>query len=455
MEARARRSTDVLRIVGQRRLSGSVAVSGAKNAALPIMAASILASEPIELTRVPQVADVRWLAGLLDQLGIDANFQGAGSLRLATRDAKPVRAPRRFVARMRASVCVLGPLLAKRRRAIVPLPGGCRIGPRPIDLHLRGLAALGAELSYANGRIVARARRLRGATLEMSGPNGSTVTGTANVLCAATLASGQTVLRGAALEPEIVDLGRFLIALGARIEGLGTSTIEIRGVDELGGANHELIPDRIEAGTVLAAVVATGGQATINGVDVSHLEAALAALESCGVAVSRGKNSVSIHSPEELRPIELCASPYPGFPTDLQAQFTALACHARGTSRIGDEVFATRFAHLPELRRLGARVALRKGSALIQGGFPLRGARLQATDLRASAALVVAALSAPGTSIVGGLEHLDRGYENLSGKLAALGAQVARMALAGDRTLGRSSNLAWVSGCGVVAASAP
>jgi UDP-N-acetylglucosamine 1-carboxyvinyltransferase len=387
-----------------------------------------------------------------------------------TIDARPLAstAPtERFVQRMRASFCVLGPLLARHGRARVPLPGGCRIGPRPVDLHLKGLTALGADIRVVDGLVIARAARLRGARLSLVGPHGPTVTGTANVLCAATLARGTTIVEGAAIEPEIVDLARFLNSLGARIEGLGTPTLEIRGVDQLGGARHELIADRIEAATLLAAGLITAGRVTVERIDPAHLTAVLEVFADMGADVDVAADRVTVsrydhsgHDPSHsarLRPIDVTARPYPGVPTDMQAQLMALAAVADGTSTVADAVFGERFRHVPQLRRMGARldsgtgVASRRtsfdspgataglpssvslepalvhdGGITIRGVAQLRGARVVASDLRASAALVLAALAARGTTHVERLHHLDRGYEGLEQKLRSLGATIRR-----------------------------
>ena len=407
-------------------LSGRVAVGGSKNAVLPMMAASILASEPVRLEGVPQVADVRTLRRVLGELGVSVRG-AAGTLVLQTVDSSPVRARYELVRRMRASFCVLGPLLARRGRAVVSLPGGCRIGDRPVDLHLKGLAALGAELRLEHGYVVARARRLTGATIDLSGPHGPTVTGTANVLCAAVLARGETVLAGAAIEPEIVDLGRLLNALGARISGLGTPTLRIRGVDALGGAAHRVIPDRIEAATLLLAAAITRGSATVTGVVPKHLAAILAKLRAAGFAVRCGPDWVAIAADGPPRAANLTAEPYPGVPTDVQAQWTALMCVAGGRSMVRDRVFAERFLHVAELRRLGAKIRRCPGAAVAHGVGRLKGAAVTAFDLRASAALVLAGLAAEGCTVIRRAEHLDRGYERLEQKLGQLGARIRRV----------------------------
>jgi len=399
-----------------------VRVSGSKNAALPIMAAAILAEGPVRLQGVPRLADVATLSLVLRSLGLRVEHTADGDLRLETIDPEPVRAEYELVRRMRASFCVLGPLLARRGRAVVPLPGGCNIGHRPVDLHLKGLAALGAELKIEHGNVVAHADRLVGATIDLAGPHGSTVTGTANVLCAAVLAWGETIITGAAREPEIVDLGRFLIALGARIEGLGTPTIRVVGVDRLGNATHRVIPDRIEAATLLLAAAITGGEATVTGVVPRHLAQVLTALRATGCRIETGEDHVTIAAGRPIRPIHVTASAYPGIPTDIQAQWMALLSLARGRSIVRDEVFPERFMHVAELSRLGAHIECRGGKAVVTGVENLTGAEVTATDLRASAALVLAGLAAEGEIIVHRIDHLERGYERLEEKLNHLGA---------------------------------
>lgn len=418
---------DAFSITGGVPLSGTVTASGAKNAALPIMAAAILASEPVRLARVPQLADVDTMSLLLGHLGVEVAYRGGGEIEIRTVDAQPIRAADHLVRRMRASFCVLGPLLARRGRAVVPLPGGCRIGDRPVDLHLKGLAALGAELRIEQGRVIARARRLRGARIDLLGPRGPTVTGTANVMSAAVVAEGVTIIEGAAREPEIVDLGRFLGTLGARIEGLGTSTLVISGVRELGGGTHRVIADRIEAGTLLLAATITRGTITIESVEPQHLSCALAALAETGAQITASGASISLSAPDRPRPLNLMASPHPGLPTDLQSQFMALLALAEGRSQLGDAVFPERFRHAVELRRMGARIHRRGPSVFLRGVDQLQGAAVTASDLRASAALVLAGLAARGRTLVRRIHHLDRGYEQLEVKLRSLGARIDRL----------------------------
>jgi UDP-N-acetylglucosamine 1-carboxyvinyltransferase len=414
------------RILGGTPLEGTVEASGSKNAALPIMAASILAEEPVRLERIPQVDDVRTLAEVLAELGVRTEVVD-GMLQLTTVDPTAVRARFELVRRMRASFCVLGPLLARRREAVVSLPGGCNIGPRPIDLHLKGLTALGAKVEIQEGYVVARADRLYGADIDLSGPRGPTVTGTANVLSAAVLAHGGSVIEGAATEPEIVELGEFLRSLGARIEGLGTRTLYVTGVEQLGGTTHRIGPDRIEAGTLLLAAAITGGRATVTGIVSEHLHAVLQLLHKAGFTIQGSKDRVTLTSHGRPKAVNVTAQPYPGIPTDLQAQWTAMLTLAGGSSMIRDRVFPGRFAHVDELNRLGARIELADSTAMVTGVECLTGAHVTASDLRASAALVLAGLAAKGRTVVHHIEHLDRGYQRLDQKLARLGARIERL----------------------------
>ena len=417
---------ECLRVAGGVRLHGTVACSGSKNAALPIMAASILVDGPTVLSGVPDLVDVDSLSLLLGQLGVEVKRDVLGDLHLATVDSHPTTAEYELVRRMRASFCVLGPLLARRGRAVVSLPGGCNIGTRPVDLHLAGLHALGAELRIERGYVIAEAKQLRGARIDLRGPHGSTVTGTANVMSAATLAAGQTIINGAAIEPEIVDLGQFLIAAGAEISGLGTDTLEIMGVERLQGVLYPIIPDRIEAATLLIAAAMTQGTVSVDGARPEHLTAVLDALSAAGVDVARGHDKITVHAGSRPRPVDLIARPYPGIPTDVQAQMMALLALAEGTSHIADDVFPDRCQHIDELNRLGARIERRGKLAIIDGVRRLSGAEVLASDLRATAALVLAGLTATHETTIHGIEHLDRGYERLEVKLAELGAQVER-----------------------------
>jgi UDP-N-acetylglucosamine 1-carboxyvinyltransferase len=414
-------------------LAGAVRASGSKNAALPMMAASILAEGPVQLDGVPDLADVDTLGLLLAELGVRSLRTPGGSMVLETVDWKPVEASYELVRRMRASFCVVGPLVAKRGRAVVPLPGGCNIGPRPVDLHLAGLGALGADLQIQGGYVVARACKLNGANVHLTGSRGPSVTGTANVLSAAVLADGITTITGAAVEPEIVDLGNFLTRMGARIEGLGTSTLVITGVRQLEGTTYRVIPDRIEAATLLLAGAITRGNVTVNGVTAAHLGSVLRTLRTAGLAVRISKNQVTLQCARAACPVVVTAQPYPGIPSDLQAQWMALLCLARGRSMVRDCVFPYRFKHVDELRRLGAKIDLRGSIALIDGVKCLRGASVTASDLRASAALILAGLAAHGQTTVHQIHHLDRGYQRLEEKLSALGAAIRRVGVTRDR----------------------
>jgi len=409
-------------------LSGTVRVGGSKNAALPIMAASILAAEPVRLEGVPWLLDVETLSMVLRELGVEVTRTLDDGLLLETVDSRPVRADYELVRRMRASFCVLGPLLARRGRAVVSLPGGCNIGPRPVDLHLAGLAALGAELRIEHGYVVAEAKRLIGTRIHLAGPQGPTVTGTANVLTAAVLAEGETIISGAAIEPEIVDLGRFLIGLGAQIEGLGTPTLRIVGVSRLHGGNYRIIPDRIEAATLLLAGAITGGTVTVTGVVPEQLAAVLYKLSQAGFDLLVAKDEITLVATRPPQPVDITALPYPGVPSDVQAQWMALLALACGRSTVSDRVFATRFLHIAELNRLGARIDLCDSTAVVTGVDRLTGAVVTASDLRASAALVLAGLAAHGETRIDEIHHLDRGYDRLDAKLTQLGARIERVA---------------------------
>ena len=435
---------DVFRIRGGVPLQGTLPVAGSKNAALPILAATILADGPVTLRNVPRLTDVAALVRLLEQLGlaVDADRDAADCLRISEGDSLPRLVRHKPARRIRATFCTLGPLLARRGRAVVPLPGGCRIGRRPVDIHLKGLAALGAEIRIEQGYVIARAKRLHGARVSLAGPHGPTVTGTANLLAAATLARGETTLLDAAREPEIVDLGRFLIAMGARIEGLGSSTLHIRGVERLVGCDYCVIPDRIEAATLLIAGMITGGSVSLTNVVPAHLAAVLDLLDDAGVRIDVGPDWLRLAAPRFVRPMRVVARPYPGMPTDVQPQLTALAAIARGKSYINDEVFPQRFAHMRELARLGADICGAAGGAAVRGVRQLSGARVAATDLRGGAALVLAALAAEGTTIVRRIDHLDRGYERFERKLRAVGAHIERHAeLPAERLAPRAANV--------------
>ena len=418
---------DMFVIRGGVPLSGSVAVSGSKNSALPIMAATLAVDGPAVLRRVPDLMDVRTLTSLLQGLGSRVERDACGDLVLEVIDDQPCLADYELVRKMRASVCVLGPLLGRRRRACVSLPGGCNIGHRPIDLHLKGLSALGADIRIERGYVIAEARRLRGARIYLGGPFGSTVTGTCNVMCAAVFAEGVTTIEAAACEPEVVDLGRFLISAGADIEGLGTPNIRVQGGAVLHGCTHSVIPDRIEAATLMIAAPLTSGRIEIEGANASHLTAVIETLRNMGVVIEENGDRLCVDGRHELRPADCNALPYPAVPTDVQAQFSALLTQADGISVVSDKIFPDRFMHLSELARMGAVIRREGASAIVAGPSLLSGASVMASDLRASAALVLAALAARGPSVVRRIYHLDRGYEHFELKLKALGADVQRL----------------------------
>lgn len=418
---------DMFVIRGGTPLSGEVAVSGAKNAALPIMAAALAADGPCRLKNVPDLVDVRTLSTLLGELGTTVRREESGDLLLTNANLTPCVAAYEQVRRMRASICVLGPLLARRGRACVSLPGGCNIGHRPIDLHLKGLAALGADIRIERGYVIAEAPRLRGASIYLGGAFGSTVTGTCNVMSAAVFAEGITTIEAAACEPEVVDLGRFLNAMGARISGLGTPFLRIEGVERLTGAEYTVIPDRIEAATLMIAAAITRGTITLQNVCAEHMTAVIEKLREIGVTISVAGTTARVESPNHFNPVDCIALPYPGIPTDVQAQLTALLSTVEGISIVTDKVFPDRFMHVSELLRLGARIRREGNSAIVCGSGRLSGASVMASDLRASAALVLAALAADGETIVRRIYHLDRGYDRLEDKLSQLGAEVRRI----------------------------
>ncbi|MCZ6699853.1 MAG: UDP-N-acetylglucosamine 1-carboxyvinyltransferase [Planctomycetota bacterium] len=418
---------DQFLINGGQRLRGSLTVNGSKNAALPIMAASILTEGETVLKGVPNLDDVQTLCHLLKQLGVNATRDAEGNLRLKVEDEMNCHAEYDLVRRMRASVCVMGPLLAKRRQARVALPGGCNIGDRPVNLHLQGLKALGADVELVSGDIHLKAKKLRGAEVFLGGPFGSTVLGTANVMMAATLAEGATVIEGAACEPEVIDLADYLNACGARIIGQGTTRIKIEGVSELHGSEHTVIPDRIEAGTLMIAVAITNGDAVISNCRVDHLLAVVDRLRAVGVIVEKKADGTQISSSRRLEPITVTTQPYPGFPTDLQAQIMALLCLADGNSIITEKIFPDRFVHVAELNRMGAKLRKEGPVVLVEGVKRLVGAPVMASDLRASAALVLAALIAKGQTRISRVYHIDRGYESIEKRLNAVGADIKRV----------------------------
>ena len=411
-----------LLIEGGTPLRGEVRISAAKNAALPLLCAALLSEEAIVLDNVPHLADVVTIRALLERLGAQIADDG-GSTAIRTRRLTSVEAPYDLVSTMRASVLVLGPLLARAGRARVAMPGGCAIGGRPIDLHLRGLERLGADISLAGGYVEAHAARLKGARVVF---DLVTVTGTENLMMAAVLAEGTTVLENCAREPEIPDLARLLTKMGARIQGAGTERIEIEGVRELGGARHRIIPDRVEAGTFLVAGAITGGEVTIREVVPDHLTAVLAKLEATGARLDVGPDWIRVQALDRPRPTDVVTNPFPGFATDMQAQMMALLGLADGSSVVTETIFENRFMHAAELRRLGASIEIEGNRAVIRGVPDYQGAPVMATDIRASASLVLAGLAASGMTEVSRVYHLDRGYEGIEGKLAALGAGIRR-----------------------------
>jgi len=403
-------------------LEGSVAVSAAKNATLPALAASLLTADPVVIPNVPGLNDVNTMITLLETLGACVQRTGGQTRVRVERVASDV-ASYELVSTMRASVLVLGPLVARHGSARVALPGGCAIGVRPIDQHLKGLARLGAEVAIENGYIVARASRLKGARIIA---DLVTVTGTENLMMAAVLASGTTVIENAAREPEVSDLAALLTAMGARIQGAGTDRIEIDGVVELGGATHRVVPDRIEAATLIVAGAITGGDVTVTDLVPEHLSAVLAKLQDCGVPLQTGPTWVRVRGAERPRPADVITSPFPGFPTDMQAQLMTLLGLADGQSRVTETIFENRFMHVAELDRMGARIETDGSTAVIRGVAAYQGAEVMASDLRASAALVLAGLAAKGRTRISRVYHLDRGYERLESKLAGLGARIER-----------------------------
>jgi UDP-N-acetylglucosamine 1-carboxyvinyltransferase len=414
---------EILRIQGGTRLDGSVPVSGAKNAALPILFAGILSDRPSTLRNVPDLADIKTTLKVLETLGIQVHRVG-DRVTLHGDRLTSTEAPYDLVRTMRASVLVLGPLLARAGEAKVSLPGGCAIGARPVDFHLSALEKLGATFEIEGGYIQGRAPQgLRGAIMELPFPS---VGATENALMAASLASGSSEIKNAACEPEIVDLARALRSMGARIEGEGTSIIRIEGVPSLGGMDHSIAPDRVEAATFLCAGLISRGRVRVTGINPIDLGSALSVLESMGSKIQKGADWVEAEYHAALLPAEIKTEPFPGFPTDMQAQFMALMTQAEGTSRIQETIFENRFMHVPELVRLGARIRTQGNEAMVEGPTRLSGATVMATDLRASASLVIAGIAAAGETVVRRIYHLDRGYENLELKLSALGAQIHR-----------------------------
>lgn len=415
---------DKLEIVGGAPLHGEVVISGAKNAALPILAASLLGEGPSLLHNLPQLNDVSTSIKLLRSVGAEVTFHNGSSIEINADTTNEFVAPYDLVKTMRASILVLGPLLARFGRADVSLPGGCAIGARPVNLHVQGLAALGADISIVDGYVRARAEQLRGARMVL---DTVTVTGTENLIMAATLARGESIIENAAREPEVVDLCRYLVAMGAKIEGAGTSIVRVTGVERLRGASWTVMPDRIETGTYLVGAAITGGHVRVKRARPGDLDAVLQKLREAGAAVEEGESSIEVDmSGQRPQAVDISTAPYPGFPTDMQAQFCALNAVAQGTAAITETIFENRFQHALELQRMGANLTIKGNTVILRGVERLTAAQVMATDLRASASLVLAGLAARGTTLVDRIYHIDRGYECIEEKLAQLGARIKR-----------------------------
>jgi len=416
---------DSLMIKGGRPLHGEVTISGAKNSVLPIMAATLLTREPCVIHRVPDLSDVKFMGQILASLGAQVKLEGSTVRVQAAKIAG--YGDYDLIRKMRGSICILGPLMARLHKAQVSLPGGCVIGARPVDLHLKGMRALGAKVTIESGYIHCAAPKLAGGEVFLGGRAGPTVLGTANVMMAATLAEGQTVIESAACEPEVVDLANFLNAMGAKISGAGSPSITITGVKELHGAEHEVIPDRVETATFALAAAATDGEVTVHGARMDHIGAVLDKMREAGVKIDRTGKSFKVRRGGPLKPIDIITQPYAGFPTDAQAQMMVLMAVTSGIGIITERIFESRFMHVSELARLGAEIAIEGSSAIVKGGRKLSGAPVMASDLRASAALVMAGMVARGKTIVKRIYHLDRGYENIDAKLRKLGAFIERV----------------------------
>ena len=417
---------DIFRISGGNPLHGKVKVSGSKNSALPLFAASLLTEEETILENVPDLSDVNFMAEILAELGADVTRISSNSWSIKPSSIVHY-APYELVRKMRASICLLGPLVARLKRAEIPMPGGCVIGNRPIDLHVRALEALGAKVELSGGIVKVNGKNISGNSVFIGGRHGSTVTGTANAVMLAVLTPGCTILEGSACEPEITDLCHMLQAMGANIEGIGSHLLKIEGVEKLNGCKHRVIPDRIEAGTYVLAGAITGGELTIEGINAAHMGSFLDLLKTAGLNLDYQNQSIKIFNKLDLSPLEVVTLPFPGFPTDLQAQICALACITDGLSVITERVYPSRFMHVPELLRMGAHISIEGSSAIIRGTKRLTGAPVMASDLRASAALILAGLAAEGETWVQRIYHLDRGYETFEKKLQKLGAKVERL----------------------------
>jgi UDP-N-acetylglucosamine 1-carboxyvinyltransferase len=406
-------------------LHGEVTISGSKNAALPIMAATLLTDEPCVIRRVPDLSDTRFMVKILESLGATAKLEN-GTLTVHAKKIKGY-ADYDLVRKMRGSICIAGPLLGRLKKARISLPGGCIIGARPINLHLKGFEALGVKIKIEGGYIDATAKKITGNSMFLGGRAGPTVLGTANIMMAAALGDGITVIESAACEPEVVDVANFLNAMGAKIQGAGGPTVTIEGVPKLHGAEHEVIPDRIEAATFVIAAAATNGEITVKGARADHLRAVIDKLNEVNVSVERKGADLVVKRKGKLKPVDITTLPYSGFPTDVQAQMMALLVLVPGISIITERIFESRFMHVSELARLGADIEIEGPSAIVKGGKPLSGAPVMASDLRASAALVIAGLAAKGSTMVNRIYHLDRGYEKMDEKLKQLGARIQRV----------------------------
>jgi UDP-N-acetylglucosamine 1-carboxyvinyltransferase len=415
---------DKLLIQGGSPLHGEVSISGAKNAALPILCASLLSAEPLHITNLPHLNDVSTMLRLIGQMGVEVTMDGNDGLILDSHGLSNPAAPYDMVKTMRASILVLGPLLARCGEAKVSLPGGCAIGARPVDQHIKGLQAMGAEIHVENGYVLAKARRLKGARIVT---DMVTVTGTENLMMAAVLAEGETVIENAAREPEVLDLANCLISMGAHISGAGTDSIKIRGVERLHGASHAIMPDRIETGTYLCAGAVTRGAIRLTNTSADYLDSVLQKLREAGCDVSAEGDGITLKAPQRLKAVSIRTEPYPAFPTDMQAQIMAINCVAEGSAAIRETIFENRFMHAVELIRLGADIKIDANNALVTGVRHLDGATVMATDLRASASLVIAGLVAQGETLIERIYHLDRGYERIEEKLTRLGASVRRV----------------------------
>jgi UDP-N-acetylglucosamine 1-carboxyvinyltransferase len=418
---------DVFKVSGSGPLHGQIEVGGAKNAALPILAATLLTDETVVLRNVPDLSDMRFMLEILRHIGAETTQPEPGVWEITSKQITHI-APYELVRKMRASVCLLGPLVARMRKAEVSIPGGCVIGPRPIDLHIKGLKKLNCQVEISNGYVRVNASKIKGGPIFLGGRSGSTVTGTANIVMAAVLAPGTTRLECAACEPEVVDLCQLLVKMGARIEGIGSPELTITGVDKLHGCEHSVIADRIEAGTFVIAAAITRGDVTVKGIAPKLLGAFLDKLEEAGLPMELGEDSIRVLPYQgSLKPVDVITLPHPGYPTDLQAQLSALMTQTDGLSIITERIYPNRFMHVPELQRMGADISIEGPSAIIKGASKLSGAPVMASDLRASAALILAACAAEGDTWIQRIYHLDRGYERFEHKLTAIGAKIERL----------------------------